>query len=312
MTSRQSLVRGLVAASLLGTLASPTIGLIVAHPTGPTAPHMTEPAIPLAPGSPMGDSAAAKDGWVDNFEHFAARHSPVADTLDKNVVVVAKAVPGPDAPAAGDLPESIEPKDALKAPLASTDAPVDDDGLLKTGSIKSQHVPLLPPVPGPDAFKMHKGDRLGVPPRSDPAHTMPGAADGTLAPHAALAPSKANAVMLPGKSSLLSAARGDKLKPVVVASAAMKPMDLAPDHPDALFQGPPMPADPTLDPDAPVLGYAEQMASAEAPFKSLFAVTPVARHSWLGTDTTAPAKAKAAKPSKVAHILHRHSRKHDG
>ena len=59
--------------------------------------------------------------------------------------------------------------------------------------------------------------------------------------------------------------------------------------------------------------FQTQLASAEAPFKALFAVTPTAKHSWLsvGPSAAAPATAKA-KPVKLAHLPpHHRTRKHD-
>jgi hypothetical protein len=306
MASRdEGLVRGLVAAIVLATVATPAIGLILARPAGPIVARHIDPAARPADDS-MFDLTAAKATWLDDFQSFAARRpGSLSDAGDKNVVVVAKAVPGFDAPASGKQPESVELKDMPKTP-APLDAANPDDAMLKTGSIRPSALPLLPPVPDADAFRPHKGDRLGGP-RISPGTTT----DATAAPHAELGPTKANAAALAvGKTASLLPARSDKLK-LVVASASMKPMDLAPVRPDPLFQGPPIPPDPTIDPDAPVLGYAEQISSAEAPFKALFAVSPVARKSWLAVAPSSPAPSKAAKPSKVARQIHR-TRKHNG
>jgi hypothetical protein len=214
------------------------------------------------------------------------------------------------------------PKDLPKPALSG------DEDQLKTGSISPKQLPLLPPVPGPDAFKAQKGDRLGASQRAEaergaslPASPSPDGAvpDGAspdaakAGPHADLAPGNQAPILLPAvKSAMLVPRRTDRLRAAGSAFDAMKPMDLSPaERPDPLFQGPPIPADPALDPDAPVLGYAAQMSSAEAPFKALFAVTPAAKHSWLDVSPPPP-KAKATKPSKLAHAVHRRGRKHDG
>jgi len=316
MTSTPGLLRGLIAACLIGCAAYPVLGLMTAATTGPH--HSEINAMTGKPVRPDFDFANKQASWVDDFHRLTRDRD--SDELDRNVVIVAKAVPSKDAAPDAAIPEMVEPKDAPKA------TPTDDVDQLRTGSINPKQ-PLLPPVPGPDAFKVQKGDRLGSAQRMDaergaslptspsPDGAVPDAVApdaGKPGPHADMAPGHAAPMMLPAvKSAMLLPHRADKLKPSGPTLAVMKPMDLAPNAaPDPLFQGPPIPADPTLDPDAPVLGYAAQMASAEAPFKALFAVTPAARQSWLNV-APAPPKAKATKPSKLAHAVHHRSRKHE-
>ena len=297
---RAGVVRGLIVACLLGSAISPIVSLIVAVPAGQVAQRV-ETDVP----SKL-NLAVTQSGPQGELEHSAARHTG----SDDNVVVVAKAIE-PGVPLNGLSADSLAPQDVPKASAT-------DDASLKTGSIQAQHLPLLPPVPGPDAFKVHKSDRLGVPQRSDASHIAPGSTDSVpdagVAPHAELAPTKTNGIALAAaKSAMLLPAHRGRSKPLVTGSIAMKPMNLAPEEQDSLFQGPPAPpADPAVDPDAPVLGYAEQMASAEAPFKSLFAVSAVAKHAWLAVDNSLPPDAAKAKPTKLAHLVppHRHARKH--
>jgi hypothetical protein len=303
-------------AALMLAAAFPAIGFI--ESTAVDKPRW------IAQGSmPTFDFGAMTAGWVDEFEHLAAGRASrdAAADAGENIVVVTKASPGAEVPLVAPMGESSEPKDVPKP----KDVAVEADARLVTGSITSRHQPLLPPVPGPDAFRVQsesakvlKGDRLGASQRIDLKPAQPAAPDapadaGQPPPHADLAPVKLNLVTVPAvKSAMLLPTRSDRLKPAVVASASMKPMDLSPQqNPDAFFQGPPIPADPTIDPDAPVLGYADQMASAEAPFKSLFAVTPGARKSWLAVDNMPP-KAKATKPAKLSHVVRRHGRKQGG
>jgi hypothetical protein len=311
MTKRQSVFRGLIAAGLTTCAALPLISVTTAGPTGPRADRHGIPA-----SAPLFDFAAREVGWIDDFEHFAASRVAAADTVDTNVVVVVKVEPGTEAPSSGQT-ESIEPKDIVKQ---ATLAPVDDPNLA-TGAVQPKAaLPILPPVPGPDAFKVHKGDRLisdhsGVPMRLESGHNGPAnpAPEAAVSPHAELSPAKGPGIAMPsGKSAMFLATRGDRLKTMALATTYTKPFDLSPGQPDAVFQGPPMPADPAIDPDAPVLGYADQMATGEAPFKALFAVTPVQKRSWLAVGTAAQA-VKSAKPVKTAHAAgHRKNRKHEG
>ncbi len=149
-------------------------------------------------------------GWVDDFARLAARARSSPVVLQEADVV--STAPMPDLQTA-----------ALPAPVpAASPAVSADDLLLKTSSVRpARGAPLLPPVPDADAFKVRKGDRLFNQP-----HPLQGAStDAVVAPHAMLAP-----VRQP---------RGNGLR---LASAAMKPMDLAPRAtPDAVFQGPPLP-----------------------------------------------------------------------
>ncbi len=309
MLRKKGLTKASVAALMLAA-AFPTVGFVTSTPLDPPTPRIAQGPAPTF------DFAAATAGWVDEFETFAARRvaEAAADTRE-NVVVIAKAMPDVSAP--------------LASPSGATtdlSADAETDTRVVTGTIRPHHLPLLPllpPVPGPDAFKVQsesakvlKGDRLGASQRIDLKPSQPAAAapdaspNAGLPPHAELAPMMSNPAAPHGvKMAMLPSVRSDRLKPAGLALATMKPLDLSPQQrPDPFFQGPPMPADPTIDPDAPVLGYADQMSSAEAPFKSLFAVTPAARKSWLAVDNSPP-KAKATKPGKVAHAVHRRSRK---
>lgn len=219
-------------------------------------------------------------GWVDDFARLAARARSSPVVLQEADVV--STAPMPDLQTA-----------ALPAPVpAASPAVSADDLLLKTSSVRpARGAPLLPPVPDADAFKVRKGDRLFNQP-----HPLQGAStDAVVAPHAMLAP-----VRQP---------RGNNQR---VASAAMKPMDLAPRAtPDAVFQGPPLPpADPAIDPNAPVLGYAEQGVNVDAPFRAVFAVSPSDKRTWLeaATEKTV-AKKPVKKPTRAAQ---RHRRPHNG
>lgn len=236
--------------------------------------------------------AKAETGWVDEFERFAARR-------DANVIAVPKVLPT-DAPSpAAPAPDVASIPTAVSLPTPAI--PDADDGLLTTGSIRPQRAtPLLPPVPDAEAFKVHKGDRL-----TNDGHPVQGTAiDAATGPHATLiAPRSSHAV---GPRLAMNAS------PVRTAALAMKPMDLAPSAaPDSLFQGPPMPpADPALDADAPVLGYAAQTAGVEAPFKSLFAVSSSDKTSWLKAATATTLAKKPVKKS--IRTASRHRRHHNG
>lgn len=331
MASKRGVIRGLVALALVGAAAKPVTGMIMAEFAGPavetTASLSALDALPAARKAALERAhassastrvhfAAADTGWVDEFERFAAQRPPAdvaaqtaaaPEASDRNTLSVAKAAPGLD-PADTALEPSL-PKDMPKAAAAL------DDGSLKTGSVRPGHQPLLPPVPSPEAYRMLKGDRLGAdrpaaPARVDPVQPMPGAVpDAVGAPHAELAPGRAGAALAPVRMAQVVLSRGDRTKPTEVASIAMKPFDLAPARPDPVFQGPPMPADPKIDADAPVLGYAEQVSSVEAPFKALFAVSPVTKQSWLAGEAAKP-KSKATKPARLAHLPHHSTRRH--
>lgn len=221
-------------------------------------------------------------GWVDDFAHLAARASGVAAALPKGDAVSAKTSPDVQTAALSNI---------AATPVASSAVPV-DDLLSKTSSVRpARGAPLLPPVPDADAFKVKKGDRLFNQP-----HPLEGAStDAVVAPHA-----------------LLSPARQPRLNGPRVASVAMKPMDLSPRAtPDAVFQGPPLPpADPAIDPNAPVLGYAEQGVNVDAPFRAVFAVSPSDKRSWLEAATQKTvAKKPVKKPTRAAS---RHRRHHNG
>lgn len=224
--------------------------------------------------------APSKTDWVDDFARLAARANSVV-------------LPKSDA-----LPNASTPEvrtAALQAPVvspAANAASTADDLLLKTSSARpTRGAPLLPPVPDADAFKVRKGDRLPNQP-----HPLEGAStDPVTAPHATLSPSHQSRPSGPH-----------------LALAAMKPMDLSPRAmPDAVFQGPPLPpADPAIDPNAPVLGYAEQTAIIETPFRAVFATSPSDKRSWLEAATE---KTVAKKPvRKPARAAARHRRHHNG
>ncbi len=219
-------------------------------------------------------------GWVDDFARLAAR-APARPVV----------LPETDSGSTTSMPEAQTAALATSAPIASSVAPA-VDLLSQTSSVRpARGAPLLPPVPDADAFKVRKGDRLLNQP-----HPLQGAStDVVVAPHAMLAP-----VRQP---------RGNNLR---LASAAMKPVDLAPRAtPDAVFQGPPLPpADPAIDPNAPVLGFAEQGVNIETPFRAVFAVSPSDKRSWLeaATEKTV-AKKPVKKPTRAAA---RHRRHHNG
>lgn len=219
-------------------------------------------------------------GWVDDFARLASR-APARSI----------ALPETDTASTTSMPE-IQTAALPASVTASAPAVPADDLLMKTSSSRpARGAPLLPPVPDADAFKVIKGNRLVSQP-----HPLEGASTETVvAPHAMLTP-----------------ARQPRLNGPRLASAAMRPMDLSPRAtPDAVFQGPPLPpADPAVDPNAPVLGYAEQGANIEAPFRAVFAVSPSDKRSWLeaATEKTV-AKKPVKKPTRAAQ---RHRRHHSG
>lgn len=133
------------------------------------------------------DFARADTGWVSEFQTLAslARGQELANA--------SATVHGGDI---GDVaettdPVAVAPVIASAAPVAGTasahlDGPIDRT---ITGSVKPSRRPLLPPVPGPDAFKVGKGDRLPPIPSIQPMPSKPEAQRddaGTPSPHADL------------------------------------------------------------------------------------------------------------------------------
>ena len=326
MAKSTGLIRKLIAACFLSAAAYSVIGLEAAWRHWPTG---------ISSGPRQADFVAAGHNWVDEFERFAARRSQaeiqIADTTslsasaqpsvsaqsgrdvdqaiasgktDRDSVIVAKRASDSAQVLTGSGAEALAPRDMPKSARRSTA----DDPMLTTGSVPTRQ-PLLPPVPGPETFKALKADRLGraMHDGTNPVQTMPvelpNSSSGA-SPHAELAPGTSASV--PGKSAQLSTPRTDKAGSHGANSPILKPTG---EPTDVLIQAQLPKADPSVDPDAPVLGYAEQLATAEAPFKALFSVTPQARHAWLDVNAPKPAARKVAK---VAVMRHKHRIRHDG
>lgn len=276
-----------------------------------------EPRDPGAPPASLSQivwAARPQARWVDEFERFAGRRDLRGGevTIAKSIVgiqrlpppVVALIAPPPrvEAPPLPQAVPLVEPRLAKLPPLPRGD----EDSLLKTASLSVRQLPLLPPVPDPDAFQAQRANRL------------------LNRPHA----ERAAPLVAPARLAAVHGGPSDRLPRTRLATASsaafasMRPLDLAPrPAPDALFQGPPMPpADPAVDPDAPVLAYMGD-APTEAPFKALFTASPSDKRSWLEAATagSTPAKVKPKdtvkektrekKPSRAAsrHRRHHHS-----
>ncbi|MDR3496664.1 MAG: cell wall hydrolase [Ancalomicrobiaceae bacterium] len=162
--------------------------------------------------------AKSDTDWVAEFQAFAAlaRGQELAsDGATIHAGDIGDVAEATDPVAAAPV---ITPLIASAAPLAGSatarlDGPVDP---IVTGSLKPSHRPLLPPVPGPDAFKVGKGDRL------PPIPAMPSKPEarrdnaGTPSPHADLS-LDAPGHRRPGPRTYST--RADEVEPAPVAPA---------------------------------------------------------------------------------------------
>ncbi len=259
-------------AAILALIAGSAIGRFTSDPSTAVvksdALQRTASLAPTAARAPF-DFAHVDTGWVEEFQSFGAfgRQQAVSGDLSAT-----------NAPHAGDVGDAAEVTDTVAAapviaadPVATADAksPAEAPGAVDatiTGTISQSQsgTPLLPPVPGADAFKVGKTDQpqpMSLPGLAEPAGSPSASRAGTLSPHAALAP----ALQVAPLAHAVRPAPG----PVLAAVTRKPGAPVKSTRVDTEEGTPPIVAARTV-PATPALGYANPPDQTAAPFRSLF------------------------------------------